>query len=196
MNEDIENAVRESLALLARDPARHDELRALAGVEDQDPAEVAAAVEALLGSEPAEPSIDGVLVEAFLRQLRESEPLESCFFDSGAAGGSDEQHIHELPNGAALVYSVCDWWRGPYPSVGEAMYVCRFPTINIWLSDDFSDELSAVPESEDCIKIEGETYRRLDDEWHSDEGGPIYVKFRGTWMDESDALDAKNAEDS
>lgn len=196
MNEDIENAVRESLALLAHDPARHDELRALAGVEDQDPAEVAAAVEALLGSEPAEPSIDGVLVEAFLRQLRESEPLESCFFDSGAAGGSDEQHIHELPNGAALVYSVCDWWRGPYPSVGEAMYVCRFPTIKIWLSDDFSDELSAVPESEDCIKIEGETYRRLDDEWHSDEGGPIYVKFRGTWMVESDALDAKNAEDS
>ena len=142
MDEDIENAVRESLALLARDPARHDELRALAEGADQESAEVEAAVEALLGSDLVEPSIDDVLVEAFLNHLHDSEPMETCFFDSGAAGGSDEQSIHELPNGAALVYSVGDWWRGPYPSVGEAMDVCGFPTISIWLSDDFSDKLS------------------------------------------------------
>lgn len=39
MDEDIENAVRESLALVARDPVRHDALRALAESADQDPAD-------------------------------------------------------------------------------------------------------------------------------------------------------------
>ena len=62
------------------------------------------------------------------------------------------------------------------------------------LSDDFSDELSAVPESEDCIKIEGETYRRL---------MTMALRRRRADLrqvpaldDESDALDAKEAEDS
>ena len=64
--------------------------------------------------------------------------------------------------------------------------------IEIWHSDDFSDDLSAVPEDVDRIEIEGETYHRFVDHWRTDGDGPIHVEFRGTWMSEDDALDAEN----
>ena len=63
--------------------------------------------------------------------------------------------------------------------------------IEVWHSDDFSDDLSAVPEDVDRIEIEGETYYRFEDHWRPDGDGPIYVEFRGTWMSEDDALDAE-----
>ena len=194
MNEDIENAVRESIALLARDPKRHDELWALAKDRDRELADEKAAVEGLLGSDLDDPSIDDSLIDAFLNKLLESEPVESGGFDSGAAGGGDELSVYELPNGMTLVHSLGSGWHGPYPSIAEALDLWRLPTIEIWLSDDFSDELSAVPDDVDSIKIEDETYHRFDGGWCTDEGGPMYVLYRGTWMSESDALAAESSE--
>lgn len=196
MTDHIELAVRENLAFLARDPARHSELWALATDRDRELTEVKAAVETLLQSDLHDPTIDDVLIDAFLNKLLYSEPFETSFFDSGAPGGSDELAVYELPNGGALVSSMGDGWRGPYASVDEAIDVCGMPTINIWLSDDFSEELSAVPEDVDSIKIDGEPYTRFDGAWHPQVSGPTYVLHRGTWMDESDALDAEGAEPS
>ena len=194
MNEDIENAVRESIALLARDPKRHNELWALAKDRDRELAGEMAAVEGLLGSDLDDPSIDDSLIDAFLNKLLDSGPAESGFFDSGAAGGGDELSVYELPNGMTLVCSLGSGWHGPYPSIAEALDLWSLPTIEIWLSDDFSDELSAVPDDVDSIKIEDEAYHRFDGSWCTDEGGPMYVLYRGTWMSESDAHDAESSE--
>ncbi len=202
MDKNIEKALRENLVLLARDPKRHPELRALAESrgEHQDPyqdlAEVKAAVERLLSSDLKKPAIDSSLLEAYLNAISDSEPEESGEFDSGACGGLDALSAYELPNGTALVYSLGSGWHGPYPDLIEALETWRLPTIHIDSSDDINETLSDVPEDVDSIKIDDMPYHRFDGEWSTDDRGPTYVQYNGTWMSEADALDAEESKDT
>ena len=196
LDDDIDRAVREKLLLLARDPERHGELWALAKEGEREFAEVKGAVERLLRGQD-EASIDGALEDAFLNELLGAVPLDTVEFDSGAPGGSDQHDVHELPDSRALVASLGIGWSGPYASATAAFdrfasSLVESSLIEVWHSDNFSDDLSAVPEEVGRIEIEGETYHRFEDQWRTDGDGPIYVKFRGTWMSEDDALDAEN----
>ena len=191
MDDDIDRAVTENLLLLARDPERHGELRALAREGEREFDEVKSAVERLLRGQD-EASIEGALEDAFLNGLLDSVPFDTVEFGSDAPGGGDLHSVYALPDGRALVCSLGDGWSGPYASVTAALDRFESSPIEIWHSDDFSDDLAAVPEDVDCIEIEGETYHRFEDHWRTDGDGPIYVEFRGTWMGEEDALNAEN----
>ena len=191
MDEDIDRAVVESLLLLARDPERHGQLWALAKEGEREFDEVKGAVERLLRDQ-SDASIEGVLQDAFLNGLLDSVPFDTVEFESTAPGGGDLHSVYPLPDGRALVCSLGDGWSGPYASVTAALDRFESSLIEIWHSDDFSDDLAAVPETVDRIEIEGETYHRFEDHWRPGGDGPIYVEFRGTWMSEDDALDAES----
>lgn len=195
MTDRIEQAVRASLRILAADPARHDQLRALSTEGQRELPEVQAAVEALLAGGEEGPGVMDTLFDAFLNKLLDSEPFETIGADSGIPGGSDEHSIHALPSGEALICS-CDGWSGPFESVDAALDKLSplIPETRIWHSKDFSEELAAVPESEDRIEIEDEIYYRFDGTWVTDGDGPSYVLHRGTWMTEDEALDAEDQE--
>jgi len=195
MTDEIERAVKASIAALAGDPKTHDELRALAIEGQLDFPEVKAAVEALLQGGVEGAGIGRALCDAFLNNLLDSDPFETIGFDSGGPGGGAQHHVYKLPNGEALVCSTGDGWKGPYESVGEAVDEFSISTIEIYYLDDpadFSKRISAVPEDVDRIQINDESYHRDDGMWCHDFGGPNYVLRRGTWMTEDEAMDVED----
>ena len=198
MTDEIDQVVRANITALAQDPARHDELRALAMDGQRELPEVKAAAEALIGGGSQGTGPMDTLCDAFLNKLLDSNPVQRIDFDCLRPGGGEQHSVYELPNGEALVCSVGDGWSGPYESVAQALdkFSWLIPSIQIWHSEDFSEELAAVPDDQDRILIEGETYHRSGGMWHTDGDGPIYVLYRGTWMSEDEALDAENSDNT